>query len=170
MKPGDHPDFYRLAPPPGASRESSIVLDREGRFWHDGDRIDQPALEEALRTWIARHPDDGRLILTNGYDWCYFRAEDAAFVVDSLRVGSAGDVTLRLFDGSEEPLDPATLSLGAAEGVVYARVKGGRFDARFSRHAQTQLAPVLVNGDPPTLRVEGREVILPVRDSAARLD
>jgi uncharacterized protein len=169
MKPGDHPDFYRLAPPPGTSRESTIVLDREGRFRHDGDPIDQPALEQALRTWIARHPDDGRLILTNGYDWCYFRAEDAAFVVDALRVGPAGDITLRLFDGSEEPLDPATLSVGAG-GAVYASVKGGRFDARFSRHAQTQLAPVLVNGDPPTLRVEGRELILPVRDSAAHLD
>jgi len=23
MKPGDHPDFYRLAPPPGASRDQS---------------------------------------------------------------------------------------------------------------------------------------------------
>jgi hypothetical protein len=162
VKPGDHPDFYRLAPPLGASRESTIVLDREGRFWHDGDRIDHPALEQALRTWIARHPDDGRLILTNGYDWCYFRAEDAAFVVDALRVEPDGGVTLRLFDGSEERLDPATLSLGAG-GAVYARVKGGHFDARFSRHAQTQLAPVLVLGDPPTLLVQGREVVLPAR-------
>jgi hypothetical protein len=162
VKPGDHPDFYRFAPPPGTSRESTIVLDREGRFWHDGGRVDHPALEQALRTWIARHPDDGRLILTNGYDWCYFRAEDAAFVVDALRVEPDGGVTLRLFDGSDEPLDPATLSVGEG-GAVYARVKGGRFDARFSRHAQTQLAPVLVEGDPPTLRVEGREIVLPAR-------
>ena len=69
MTPGDHPDFYRLAPPPGASRESTIVLDGEGRFWHDGEHVDHPALEQALRSWIGRHPDDGRLILTNGYDW-----------------------------------------------------------------------------------------------------
>src|SRR5262249_19631665 len=48
MKPGDHPDFYRLAPPPGASRESTIVLDAEGRFWHDGERVDHGALEQAL--------------------------------------------------------------------------------------------------------------------------
>lgn len=169
MKPGDHPDFYRVAPPPGTSRESTIVLDREGRFWHDGERIEHPALEQGLRTWIARHPEDGRLILSNGYDWCYFRAEDAAFVVDALRVGDDGGITLRLFDGTEEPLDPATLSLGAG-GAVYARVKCGRFDARFSRHAQTQLAPVLVDDDPPTLRVGGKDVVLPARDSAARVD
>ncbi len=164
MKPGDHPDFYRLAPPPGASRESTIVLDREGRFWHDGARVDHPSLEHALRSWIARHPDDGRLILTNGYDWCYFRAEDAAYVVDAIRAEADGAVTLRLFDGSEERLDPSTLSTGEG-GAVYVRVKGGRFDARFSRHAQTQLAPLLVKDEPPTLVVEGREVVVPPRGS-----
>jgi hypothetical protein len=31
-----------------------------------------------MRSWIARHPHDGRLILTNGYDWCYFQAEGRA--------------------------------------------------------------------------------------------
>ncbi len=162
MKPGDHPDFYRLAPPPGASRESTIALDREGRFWHDGARVDHPALEQALRSWIALHPDDGRLILTNGYDWCYFRCDDAPFVVDALRVEPDGSVTLRLFDGTEEPLDPGTLSLGESD-AVYARVKGARFDARFSRHAQTQLAPVLVEADPPTVRIQGRDVAIPAR-------
>ncbi len=159
MKPGEHPDFYRLAPPPGTSRESTIVLDREGRFWHDGERVDHPALEQALRSWIALHPDDGRLILTNGYDWCYFRAEGAAFVVDAMHEGPEGTVTLRLFDGTEEPLDPASLSLDE-DGAVHARVKGGRFDARFSRHAQTQLAPILVKDDPPTVRVGGKDFVL----------
>ncbi|HRI65463.1 MAG TPA: hypothetical protein PK156_14545, partial [Polyangium sp.] len=81
MKPGEHPDFFRLAPPPGTSRESTIVLDREGFFWHDGVRVEHGALEEALHRWISKHPDDGRLILTNGYDWCYFRAELAAYFV-----------------------------------------------------------------------------------------
>lgn len=154
-----------MAPPPGASRESSIVLDREGRFWHDGARVDHPALEKALRSWIARHPDDSRPILTNGYDWCYFRVEDAAFVVDALRVEPDGGVTLRLFDGTEEALDPDSLAVGEG-GAVYARVKPGRLLGRFSRHAQTQLAPILVEGDPPAVLVRGREVRLPMRDGS----
>lgn len=168
MKPGDHPDFYQLAPPPGTSRESTILLDREGRFWHSGERVDHPALAQALRSWIALHPDDDRPILTNGYDWCYFRAEDAPFFVDALRIEAeqpgepGGDVTLRLFDGTEEALDPATLSLGE-DGVVYARVKGGRFEARFSRHAQTQLAPLLTDDEPPAVRVGGRVIAVPAR-------
>jgi hypothetical protein len=167
VKPGDHPDFFRLAPPPGTSRESSIVLDREGRFWHDGERVDHPALAAAMRGWIALHPDDGRLILTNGYDWTYFRVEDAPFTVDALRLEPDGGVTLRLFDGTEEALDPDTLCLGEG-GVVYARVKAGRFEARFSRHAQTQLAPLLTDDDPPKVRVGAREVTVRERSPRAR--
>lgn len=164
MKPGDHPDFFRIAPPPGASRESSIRLDRNGRFWHEGAHVEHPALERAMRSWIARHPDDGRPILTNGYDWCYFQPEDAPLFVDALRIGDDGAVTLALFDGSEEPLDPSTLSLGD-DGVVYARARA--LDARFSRHAQTQLAPLLVEADPPTVSIAGRENRIPPRQAVA---
>lgn len=168
MKPGDHPDFFRLAPPPGASRESTIRLDREGRFWHDEQRVEHASLEQGLRSWIAIHPDDGRPILTNGYDWTYFQVDDAPLFVSALRI-EGDQVTLVLFDGSEQPLDPAALSLGE-DGVVYARVArgGGRMDARFTRHAQTQLAPLLVGegeGDePPKLSIGGREVVLPRRE------
>src|SRR5262245_66042429 len=125
MKPGDHPEFFRFAPPPGTSRESTLFLDREGRFFHDGQRVVHPALEKALRSWISIHPDNDRPILTNGYDWCYFRPEDAPFLVDAVVVNEDGSATLKLFDGSEEDLDPETLSLGN-DGVVYARVRGGR--------------------------------------------
>lgn len=155
MKPGDHPDFYRVAPPPGTSRESTIVLDREGRFWHDGGLVEHAALDKAMRSWITRHPEDGRWILSNGYDWTYFRVEGAPYHVAALRID--GDpparATLLLVGGDEEALDPATLSLDA-DGVVHARVKGDG-DARFSRHAQTELAPLL-DGDPPALRLDGR--------------
>lgn len=160
MKPGDHPDFYRFAPPPGASRESTIVLDREGRFWHDGERVDHRALSLALHRWIARHPDDGRLILQNGYDWCYFQAEDTPYFVLSLDLGEAPAMVLS--DESREPVDAGQLSVGA-DGVVYARVKGGAFEARFSRHAQTALAPLLVAGDPPTIEIAGVRRVLPRR-------
>ena len=146
MKPGDHPDFFRRAAPDGLSRESTIRLDADGRFFHDGERVEHAALEAALHGWIARHPDDGRYILTNGYDWTYFRVDDAPYVVRALRAdGPSGVPVLVLSDGTEEPLDPATFRIGAAD-AAYARVKPdkGGFDARFSRHAQAQLAPLLV--------------------------
>jgi hypothetical protein len=162
MKPGDHPDFFRFAPPPGASRESTIRIDREGRFWHDGERVENPALARALAGWVARHPDDGRTILTNGWDWCYVAVEDAPFAVRALRL--EGAPLLALSDDTEEPLDPSALAI-ADDGVVYARVKGGAFEARFTRHAQTSLAPLLVEADPPTLRVGGEDHVLGRRPS-----
>ena len=156
MKPGDHPDFYRFAPPPGTSRESTIRLDADGKFWHDGERVDHPALEKALHGWIALHPDDGRFMLTNGYDWTYFQVEDAPFVVRSLRIGQ-DSVTLVLSDESEEALDPAALRVGHAD-ALYTKVKGGKFQARFSRHAQTALAPILQEVKPGVvaLNIGGR--------------
>jgi hypothetical protein len=156
MKPGEHPDFFRLPPPPGASRESTISLDAEGRFFHDGERVEHPALEKALRTWVAAHPDDGRPILTNGYDWTYFEVADAPLFVDALRVEPDGRVTQILFDGAEEPLDPSTLSIGA-DGVVYSRARGKKLDAKFTRHAQTDLGPLLISAEPPIVRVAGIE-------------
>jgi uncharacterized protein len=159
MRPGDHPDFFRLAPPPGASRESTIAIDADGRFFHDGERVEHPALEKALRSWVAAHPDDGRPILTNGYDWTYFKVADAPLFVDALRVEPDGHVTQILFDGTEEPLDPATLSLGEA-GIVYSRARDKKLDAKFSRHAQTDLGPLLISAEPPIVRVAGVDYAL----------
>jgi uncharacterized protein len=156
VKPGDHPDFYRFAPPPGTSRQSSIRLDASGVFWHDGQRIDTPALAAALHRWIARHPDDGRFILTNGYDWTYFHVEDAPYTVRSIRIETDA-VVLLLSDGTEEPLAADRVRIGAGD-AVYASVKDGRFEAKFSRHAQTELAPVLAPGPDgaPELLIGGR--------------
>lgn len=140
MKPGDHPDFFRLAPPEGRSRESTIRLDREGRFFHEGERVEHPGLEAAMHTWIARHPDDKRFILTNGYDWTYFTVEDVPFFVRSVRV-EAERVVLRLSDGTEEAWNPEKTRVSGDR--IYTAVKGGAFDARFDRHAQNALGPIL---------------------------
>lgn len=167
MKPGDHPEFFRFPAPEGRSRESTLRLDREGRFWHDDDLVEHPRLADALHTWISRHPDDRRYILTNGYDWTYFTVDDAPFTVRSTRV-SDGQVWLRLSSGDD--VVPSALSL-ADDGSLYASVdlKGDRYEARFSRHAQTQLEPALAERDGvlgvacgdrflvPAPRAEGRQ-------------
>jgi hypothetical protein len=159
VKPGDHPEFFRLPPPPGASRESSIRLDRGGTFWHDGSPVKRKQLADALHRWIAVHPDDGRFILTNGYDWTYFTVEDTPFFVTSVRHARAAAPTLVISDGSEERLDAVALAVDE-EGACFARVKGGRFWARFSRRAQIELEPLLAADDPPRLVLGDREVRL----------
>jgi hypothetical protein len=171
VKPGDHPEFFRFPAPEGRSRESTIRLDAEGRFWHEGNLVEHAKLAQAMHGWVSRHPDDGRYILTNGYDWTYFTVEDAPYFVRQVRIASDA-VFLGLSDGTEEAWDPASSRIGP-DDAMYATVKrasalstrGGPFEAKFTRFAQAQLAPVLepiLEGDAasasPAARLGGRVV------------
>lgn len=141
MKPGDHPEFFRFPAPEGRSRESTIRLDSEGQFWHEGVKVEHPKLAAAMHTWIAKHPDDGRFILTNGYDWTYFTVDEVPYFVRAIHV-LPDRVDLVLSDDTIEPWRPADSWIGSND-AVYTHVKEGRFEARFTRHAQTSLADVL---------------------------
>jgi len=152
MRPADHPEFFRFPAPEGRSRESSIVLDAGGRFHHDGRLVEHPGMARAFASWIDRHPDDGRFILNNGYDWSYFRVEDVPFFVLGVRE-QAGRLELLLSDGSESPLDPGSLTHGP-QGALYAPVKNHKFQARFTQAAQTALSPWLVEGENHELLLE----------------
>ncbi len=161
MKPGDHPEFFRFPAPEGRSRESTIRLDAEGHFFHDGAAVEHPKLAAAMHGWIARHPDDGRYILTNGYDWTYFTVDDAPYVVRAVRLEEDA-VVLALSDGSEEAWDPAASEISEGD-ALYTSIKraapGGPFRAKFSRHAQASLAPVLTLQDgAPAVALRGRVV------------
>ncbi len=144
MNPANHPDFFRRPPPEGRSRESTIRLDREGRFFHDGEPVTHPRMARAFAGWIGRHPDDDRYVLSNGWDWTYITVEDAPYVVEGIQKTEAG-LLLRLFDGSEELLRPEALRLDP-EGRLRTAVKGGAFEAVFSRSAQLAIEPSLEEG------------------------
>lgn len=164
MRPADHPDFFRFPPPPGRSRESRIVLDENGRFWNDGVPIDHEGMAVAFASWIRIHPDDQRFILTNGYDWTYFTVKDAPFFVRHVETVE-GRAVLRLFDGTEEALDPATVEV-ADDGVLYARVKEGALEARFQPTAQAEMVGHVTEGPggEPCVDVAGR--LFPIRHRA----
>ncbi len=161
MKPGDHSEFFHFPAPEGASRESTIRLDAEGHFFHEGAIVEHPGLAAAMHTWVRRHPDNGRYILSNGYDWTYFTVEDAPFFVR--RIERDGDrVWLELSDGTREPWDPSRSHIGKG-GALYAEVKakaaGGPFEAKLTQHAQTSLMPWLIEVDgEPAVDLGGRVV------------
>lgn len=172
MKPADHPEFFLRPPPPGRSRESTLRLDREGRFWHDGKRVEHGGMAQSFASWMDRHPVDGRFILNNGYDWSYLEVEDAPCHVRTLHgsglpaPATPADVPmLELTDGSREPLDPSTLWEGP-EDALYCLVRGGRFPARFSRGAQLALAPYLVETSEGKVAVAIGERVHPVGSAA----
>lgn len=149
MRPDDDPQFFRWNSPDGRSRESTIRLDAQGRFWHDGAPVRHRGLLVGLHTWIRRHPDNGRYILSNGYDWTYLTVDDAPFFVRLVRI-EPHRIVLGLSDGTEESWRPEATRL-AADGAIYATVKtdaqGGPYEAKFTRHAQVSLAPALVETD-----------------------
>lgn len=97
-------------------------------------------MARAFASWIARHPDDGRYVLSNGWDWTYFTVEDVPYFVERV-FERHGAPWLELSDGSEEALDPKTLE--TAGDALYLRVKRGEFAARFKRYAQLALEPWL---------------------------
>lgn len=108
-------------------------------------------MARAFTKWITRHPDDGRYILSNGYDFTYFEVEDVPFFVEAVSVNSspsAATVELTLSDDSKDLLHPEGMRIGPQE-ALYVKVKGGAFEARFTQSAQTSLAPLLVEGNCP---------------------
>jgi hypothetical protein len=164
MLPIEHPDFFRRPPPPGQSRESTIVLDAAGRFWHEGEPVEHRGMREAFAAWVGRHPDDGRYVLCNGYDWSYFRVEDVGFFVRGVR-SERGTLVLALSDGTEEELAPATLRAGAG-GALYCSIKQGTFEAKFTPTSQAGLLPYVVESasGEPALRVGERDYLIPARE------
>lgn len=141
MKPGEHPEFFRLPPPEGRSRESTIVLSSEGRFFHDGAPVEHPGMHKAFASWLRRHPDDGRYILSNGYDWSYLTVEGSPYFVRAVRAVE-GRPELELLDGQQLPLVAADLTCDA-DGKLWLRLPGGE-KACFTASAQLELSPWLV--------------------------
>ena len=128
------------------TRESSIRLDADGRFFHEGIRVDHPKLAHAMHTWISRHPTDGRCVLENGWDWCYLTVDDTPFVVRSAKV-EHDDLELVLSDESVERISPTALRVdekGDVRCEVKRNAKGGPYPARFDRHALVALGEKLV--------------------------
>jgi uncharacterized protein len=119
--------------------DSGLILDRELNWLHDGERISHPKIIEAFNQGLVP-TEDGRFQLRIGNDWAYVTVEGAAYRVNAIDTDDTR-VYLRLSDRTGEPLDPATLRLD--EGVLIARVKGGRAEARFSRDAQYALGQLM---------------------------
>lgn len=117
--------------------DSGLRLDREFRWWHDGELIEHPNIIEAFNRGLRVEPD-GRVTLHFGNDWCFVEIEAAPFRV--VAVDESGDrLSIRLSDRTAEWLDVASLRVEDDE-VLSVAVKDGRARARFGREAQFQLA------------------------------
>jgi uncharacterized protein len=132
-----------------------LRVDREGSWYHEDEEVTHEGILASLRD--ALQADATGHFIQIGPVRVPVDVEDAPFSV--VRLEPEGDgLTLTLNDLSREPLDPTSLRLGAGD-VPYCRIKGGRFEARFSRAAAWQLlqhAEPGAGNAPPTVTVGGR--------------
>jgi hypothetical protein len=152
-------------------RRSGIRIDREGRFVHEGEEVRHEGLRRALFRWLDTQPD-GRVVLRlDERRFAYVDVDDTPLVARAARLAGEGageQVLLALSDGAEEPLDPATLTVDG-QGVLRARVRGGRLEARLSTSAAAVLADRLTEeAGRPVLSVAGRRLPVPRRPAASR--
>lgn len=123
-----------------AVESGKISFRRDGNWYSDDERIDNPRIALLFSRSIRRNPD-GSYMLQVGDERASIAVEDTPYVVKSVE-GDAGGFTLVLNDEEREPLDPRSLEVGP-DNVLYCRVKGGGFRARFLRSAYYHLSDCL---------------------------
>ena len=126
--------------------EASIWIDKEGRWFFQGEEITHRKTYLLYNRNLTRD-ESGRIILRIGQEICPVEVEDAPFVVKSLVLSTSEQsglesVGLILNDESREQLLPETLRIGA-DHIPYCQVRGGMFEARFSRGAYQLLVPFI---------------------------
>ena len=126
-------------------RETGLKLDRQGRWWHEGQLVEHPRLVAALHRWLDRD-EQGRYVLRLDDDrTAWVEVEDAPYIVRTLELdvpGRAVRIYLHLSDGGEEELDYASLRVGGDNALYCGGIKG-RFEARFSRQAYYLLGELI---------------------------
>jgi hypothetical protein len=130
-------------------RRSGIRIDREGRLIHEGEEIAHVGLRQALWRWLDRlPPPESRYVLRlDERRYAYVEVDDTPLVARSARLdgeGASERVLLGLSDGSEEALDPATLTVDDA-GVLRCWVRGGKLEARLATSAAATVSELVVD-------------------------
>jgi hypothetical protein len=129
-------------------RPFGLVLHHDGRWTH----LRVPFLNRRLRQAFDRSvrylPDEGRYVVQLGRFRGQIEVEEAAFFV---REFDAASGRIRLSDGGEEPLDPASLRPSPRDGALLCSVKRDLEPrgllARFDHAAQAELLLAVEEGE-----------------------
>ena len=139
-----------------------LRVDLDGDWYDDDVQITHPGILANLRATLRR---DAQGFFVQTRVRIPVVIADAPWVV--VRLEPRGDhLHVWLNDESDAAVDPATVRMGPGD-VPYCSVKGGQFEARFSRAAAFQLLSLLDYDEASgvgRLRLGGREY--PLRQSA----
>ncbi len=139
-----------------AVESGKISFRRDGNWYNDEERIDNPRIALLFSRSIRRNPD-GSYFLQVAEERAPITVEDTPYVVKAIDGDARYGFTLVLNDEQRIPLDPAALEVGG-QNVLYARVKDGALRARFLRTAYYHLSDC-IEGDEHagfSLRIGGK--------------
>lgn len=141
-------------------RTIGLRLDRDGQFWHQGQRVEHARLRQALLRWLDVRADGRDLVRLDDARYAYVEVDDTHLRVTAAR-WQGERLWLALDDGSEEELAYPTLTQGGDDGLR-CRVRGGRLTARFGTGAQQVLLErVDADGDGHVLVAAGQRWPIP---------
>ncbi|MBZ5709092.1 hypothetical protein [Nannocystis pusilla] len=146
-------------------RQVPLRLDRRGQFFFEDDPVTHPGVRALFLRGLDLTPA-GEPSLRVGEQWCYLQVEDCLLRVLGVRADASGAPLLRLDDGRELALDPATLWEEPDHGLrcsVPSQPSGRPLSVRFTNPGLADLAPWLGDDDPVTLRLGDRRLPIPSR-------
>jgi hypothetical protein len=121
-----------------AIQSSKIRFGRDGVWYADDQPIENKRIARLFSRHVRRRAEGGYELVV-GPERAAIEVDDTPYVVVS--VSEAPPLLLLgLNDGTWEPLDPASLEIGAGN-VLYCSVKRATERARFLRPAYYQIAP-----------------------------
>ena len=121
-----------------AVESGKISFRRDGHWYSDDERIDNPRIAMLFSRSIRRNPD-GSYYLQVAEERAPITVEDTPYVVTRIEGDAAHGFILVLNDDAREPLRPDALEIGA-DNVMYTAVKDGGARARFLRPAYYHLS------------------------------
>ncbi len=121
-----------------AVESGKISFRRDGNWYSDDERIDNPRIALLFSQSIRRNPD-GSYYLQVAEERASITIEDTPYVVKAVEDDELGGFMIILNDESREELSAEALEVGD-DNVLYTRVKGGEYRARFLRSAYYHLS------------------------------
>jgi hypothetical protein len=121
-----------------AVESGKISFRRDGNWYSDEERIDNARIALLFSRSIKQN-SDGSFYLQVAEERAPITVEDTPYVVKMIEGNAQSGFTVVTNDAEREPLDAATLEIGP-DNVLYCRVKGRAFRARFLRTAYYHLS------------------------------